>query len=234
MKTVSRPMHLLGLITGVVDSAIAPVIPIYLYSTLEILISVTLFTLTSGGSLDVSFPKVALYPDLPIALVPLVFYLFKQWSPHKTPEPGSFVCKEEILDQEEDNMNHTRVGDDDSTNTVGQSGGNTSNMDDRETTETRQKPKTQHHVVHEEDDDLGMRRNELAVWPSLTPNPGPGRREQKKPQVYWDPGMKNDTRGWVKEHHSGSVQVEVEVDPSTSSVPPPWELGNASARSRLR
>lgn len=235
------------------SSNLYPIIPVYVYTSLEILLSVSLFTLTRAP-LDISIPGVAAYADVGIGLALVLFLLMKRWpfledSDDFKPS-GEFICKEEFLEQHEENMEHTAVGDDTRTDeaiacdeTERNPDRESMKHDHDETHEERQeemqeerseehqnKNKTVSHAVDVDDDDLTLRQNDLPVWPSITPDPHAGRKP-KKVRSAWHPGFENESHEYIKERRTSGI-VQVEVEPS--SVPPPWELGNASARSRLR
>ncbi|KAL5356991.1 hypothetical protein BJX96DRAFT_172121 [Aspergillus floccosus] len=245
-------------------SNLYPIIPVYVYTSLEILLSVSLFTLTKAP-LDISIPNVAAYADVGIGLALVVFLSMKRWPFLEASDDfkpsGEFICKEKFLEQHEENIEHTAVGDDAHNDETISSGEDEMNSDresvkhdhdetnkgrqeerqeevqeethEERSEEHKNKNKTVRYAVDVDDDedDLTLRRNDLPVWPSITPDPHAGRRNPKKVRSAWHPGFENESHWYVKERRmSGTVQVELEP----SSVPPPWELGNASARSRLR
>lgn len=235
-----------------------PLIPIYVYTSLEILLSVSLFTLTRT-SFDIPIPNVAAYADVGIGLALVAFLLMKRWPFLEDSEDfrpsDEFICKEKFLEQHEENIEHTAVGDDARTDEAIGSGEAERNpnresvMHDHdeiqeESQEERQDERQEGHPDKDKDkavssgvdvgyggdgDDLTLRRNDLPVWPSITPDPHAGR--QPKVRSAWHPGFENESHEYVKERRTSGI-VQVEIEPS--SVPPPWELGNASARSRLR
>ncbi|EAU38898.1 predicted protein [Aspergillus terreus NIH2624] len=212
------------------SSNLYPIIPVYVYTSLEILLSVSLFTLTRAP-LDISIPDVAAYADVGIGLALVLFLLMKRWpfledSDDFKPS-GEFICKEEFLEQHEENMEHTAVGDDtriDEAITCDETERNpdreSMKHDHDETHEERQeemqeerseehqnKNKTVSHTVDVDDDDLTLRQNDLPVWPSITPDPHAGRKP-KKVRSAWHPGFENESHEYIKERRtSGIVQM---------------------------
>ncbi|KAL4893971.1 hypothetical protein BDV59DRAFT_201286 [Aspergillus ambiguus] len=220
-------------------STVAPIIPIYVYSGLEILLSVSLFTLTRAP-LHISIPDVAAYADLAIGLALVLFILMVRLPSLGSSEPSSgFICKEKFLERHEADMEHTAVGDDardGAENESHEPNNDLQSEDDTheesgQTTDNKNKKTVSYADVDTDNDSLALRRKDLPVWPSLTPDPHGRRRKHKKIRSAWNPGFENETHGYIRERRTSGI-VQVELEPS--SVPPPWELGNASARSRLR